>query len=182
MPKPTFQPTVVQVVGYKNTGKTTVVCRLTELLKQSGYTVATMKHDAHDFEMDKEGTDTWCHRQAGADLTIITSPHQTAILQQRSTPLEQLIQAWGNVDFVLVEGFKTASYPKFILVKNEQDIALVHTLEQPIAIIAWPDMLETVSALKLESLPTAPPTVALDDLESMYQLLQAERNRLITSS
>ena len=175
MPEPTYNPTVIQIVGYKNTGKTTIVCRLTELLKQGGYTVATMKHDAHDFEMDKEGTDTWRHQQAGADLTIITSPHQTAIIQRHATPLEQLIHAWGNVDFVLVEGFKTASYPKFILVKNEQDIVLALSLQKPIAIIAWPDMLESVNAQ--QSLQATWPIFALDDIEHMYQLIQDVRNR-----
>ncbi|EFM11798.1 molybdopterin-guanine dinucleotide biosynthesis protein B [Paenibacillus curdlanolyticus YK9] len=176
MPEPTNDPTVIQIVGYKNTGKTTVVCRLTELLKQGGYTVATMKHDAHDFEMDKEGTDTWRHQQAGADLTIITSPHQTAILQKRETPLEQLIQAWGHVDFVLVEGFKTANYPKFILVKSEQDIDLVRTLHKPIAIIAWPDMLDAVSA-RQQSFRAKQPVFALNDIEPMYRLIQQAHSR-----
>ncbi|MDF2834525.1 MAG: molybdopterin-guanine dinucleotide biosynthesis protein B-like protein, partial [Paenibacillus sp.] len=60
------RPAVIQVVGYKNTGKTTIVCQLTSLLKEAGYKVGTIKHDAHEFRMDHPGTDTWKHQQSGA--------------------------------------------------------------------------------------------------------------------
>lgn len=51
-------PAVCQFFGYKNSGKTTLICHLIPLLQQNGFTVAVIKHDAHGFEIDQPGTDT----------------------------------------------------------------------------------------------------------------------------
>lgn len=64
-------PNVLQIVGYKNTDKTTLIERLTERLTALGYRVGTIKHDAHRFEVDHAGTDSWRHRQAGAASEIV---------------------------------------------------------------------------------------------------------------
>ena len=63
---------IIQVVGYKNSGKTTLVSELVRTLTSEGYRVGTLKHDAHDFEPDIPGKDTWQHRKAGAQVTAIT--------------------------------------------------------------------------------------------------------------
>lgn len=127
---------IIQVVGYKNSGKTTLVCELVKELSSSGFRVGTLKHDAHEFEPDVPGTDTWQHRQAGAHITAITSPSRTAWFQEQTTPLEDLITNMREhtLDFLIIEGFKSASYPKAILLRNEQDIDLL-SLTNIIAII-----------------------------------------------
>lgn len=131
------KPFILQVVGYKNTGKTTLICSWLEFLKQQGCRIGTIKHDAHDFSIDHEGTDTWKHQQAGAAAVAITSPNRTAIIQAAETSLNDLIQAMRDMDVVLVEGFKLAAYPKVVLVKSEADLSLIHELQQIIAIMTW---------------------------------------------
>ncbi|CAM4486442.1 molybdopterin-guanine dinucleotide biosynthesis protein B [Paenibacillus endophyticus] len=133
-------PIIIQIVGYKNTGKTTLVCRLTEHLKLAGYKVGTVKRDAHDFQIDTPGTDTWKHQAAGADITAITSANRTAILKPYSEPLDQLLAHMSEVDVVLVEGFKDASYPKIIMIRSAQDTALLNELTNPLAAALWPEM------------------------------------------
>ncbi|WP_127533370.1 molybdopterin-guanine dinucleotide biosynthesis protein B [Paenibacillus kobensis] len=169
------RPVVVQVVGYKNTGKTTIVCRLTESLKQSGYTVATIKHDAHDFDIDHEGTDTWKHTLAGADMTIITSPHRTAMLQREPFSLEQLAERCSHVDWILAEGFKTADYPKLIIVRSIEDAGLAGSLSNPAAVIVWPDTPETVTA-SLHDRPDKLPVIGLNDTDQILRILQHIRD------
>ena len=44
----------------KNSGKTTLICRLLEIFKDKGLKVAVLKHDGHDFVPDVPGTDTYC--------------------------------------------------------------------------------------------------------------------------
>jgi molybdopterin-guanine dinucleotide biosynthesis protein B len=115
---------ILQVVGYKNAGKTTLIGELVRQLAARGLRVGTLKHDAHNFEPDIPGTDTWQHRQAGAVVTAITSPSRTAWVQERATPLEELVSDMANnhsLDVLVIEGFKAAPYPKVVLIRSEQD-------------------------------------------------------------
>ncbi len=152
-------PVVIQVVGYKKTGKTTMVCRLTELLKQAGFTVGTIKHDAHEFEMDKPATDTWLHQSAGADVTAIVSSTRTAILKKKPDSLETLLSGMDSCHYVIVEGFKQADYPKLVMLRREEDASLVLALSNPLAFIVWPDcpadgpLAEVLETTRLSSVP-----------------------------
>lgn len=55
---------VVQICGYKNSGKTTLIAALLPLLKEQGLRVAVIKHDSHGFDIDHKGTDTFRFREA----------------------------------------------------------------------------------------------------------------------
>ncbi len=158
--------TIFQVVGYKNTGKTTMVCRLTELHKQASYSVGTIKRDAHDFQLDTPGTDTWKHQEAGADFTAITSSQRTAIFKQRHEPLSQLISHMQQADVIIIEGFKAADYPKIVLIKTESDLELLEQCTNVLAVAAWPSMLAIASA------QTVSPVYSVNQYEELYKLVQ----------
>ena len=57
---------IFAISGVKNSGKTTLICKLLEIFKEKGLKVAVLKHDGHDFEPDVPGTDTYRQIQAGA--------------------------------------------------------------------------------------------------------------------
>ncbi|GKU76080.1 molybdopterin-guanine dinucleotide biosynthesis protein B [Paenibacillus sp. L3-i20] len=167
-------PLIVQIVGYKNTGKTTMVCRLTEYFKKASYRVGTIKRDAHDFQMDTPGTDTWRHQEAGADITAIASSKRTAIIKQSSDSLEQLISTIRNdTDVILIEGFKEALYPKIIMARNESDLCLLKTLPNIIALAYWPDLMPTIEASRA-TLLTDP-----KELSSTFQFLSITDHKQI---
>ncbi|WP_053374359.1 molybdopterin-guanine dinucleotide biosynthesis protein B [Paenibacillus sp. FJAT-27812] len=159
------QQLIVQIIGYKNTGKTTLVCRLTERFKQAGYTVGTIKRDAHHFQIDKPGTDTWKHQAAGADITAITSSKSTAIMKAYSESLEQLIAQMPEADVVLVEGFKDADYPKIIMIRSEADHELFKIAKNKIVAALWPEA--SLPALTGESIHG----IAVDQIEELFQTL-----------
>ena len=50
---------IVSIVGTSGSGKTTLLVKVISELVSRGYRVATLKHDAHRFEIDKEGKDSW---------------------------------------------------------------------------------------------------------------------------
>lgn len=165
-------PLIIQFVGYKNTGKTTWVCRMTECLKQAGYKVGTVKHDAHDFQMDTPGTDTWKHQAAGADITAISSSNRTAIIKNTADPLKALIAAMDrSVDVILIEGFKTAAYPKIVCAKDVGDLRLLEETTHPIALVCWPDLRADNDVM------TSPramlPVFGYDDYDAVFRLLQS---------
>ncbi|WP_342435687.1 molybdopterin-guanine dinucleotide biosynthesis protein B [Paenibacillus sp. FSL L8-0436] len=137
-------PAVCQIVGYKNSGKTTLICDLIPLLQRHGCTVAVIKHDAHDYEMDHPGTDTWQQRQAGASAIAITSSRKTSVIEERSSSLAELVSAFSSYDYVLVEGFKHEAYPKLVLVHKEEDLSLLNNVQNKVAAAFWEEMKDNV--------------------------------------
>ena len=116
-------PPVVCIVGFSGAGKTTVTVGLVAALKQRGLRVGTIKHDVHGFEMDRPGKDSWRHKQAGASATIISSPAQIGLVMDvdhDQHPLE-LVPLLGEMDIVLVEGFKRADLPKIEVFRPENE-------------------------------------------------------------
>lgn len=128
---------ILQVVGYKNSGKTTLICRLIKELTEKGVRIGTVKHDSHEIRLDAQGTDTWKHSEAGAHVVAITSKDQTAIFKQQPTPLSTLLAAMSDVDLILVEGFKHEAYPKILMIKSEEDIPLIQQLKNVMAVVSW---------------------------------------------
>lgn len=102
------------VASCSNTGKTVLIEGLIKELKNRGYTVATIKHDVHGFDIDKEGKDTWRHRKAGAEAVIISSSKRMALIRevQEEIPLEELIKQVEDFDFIIIEGYKKSKYRK----------------------------------------------------------------------
>ena len=102
------------VASCSNTGKTVLIEGLIKELKNRGYTVATIKHDVHGFDIDKEGKDTWRHRKAGAEAVIISSKERMALIRevQEEIPLEELIKQVEDFDFIIIEGYKKCKYRK----------------------------------------------------------------------
>lgn len=92
--------------AYSGTGKTTLIERLVQTLKAQGLRIAVIKHDGHDFEIDREGKDSWRFTQAGADISVISSAGKTALVEQRPLSLSQAASMIHHVDLILVEGFK----------------------------------------------------------------------------
>ena len=61
---------VVTIVGYSDSGKTTVASALIRALTGEGYRIAYIKHSPHGHESDKPGSDTDRQRDAGAALAV----------------------------------------------------------------------------------------------------------------
>jgi len=59
---------IIQVVGKKDTGKTSAIERAVKILKEKGYSVAVVKHSHH--EIDIQGKDTYRFWEAGSDIVI----------------------------------------------------------------------------------------------------------------
>lgn len=138
------RPRIIQVVGYKNTGKTTMTAALITGLSAKGFNVAAIKHDGHDhFEMDHEGTDSYQFGRAGAAAVAVMSQKRTAIIKQQSTGLEDMLSQFTDYDWIVIEGFKDAPYPKLVMVREAGDLPLAGQLQHVAGIVFWlPELLE----------------------------------------
>jgi len=125
-----MKPPVVSIVAKSGTGKTTLLEKLIGELKRRGYTVGAVKHDAHQFDIDREGKDSWRLTRAGADTMLITSPAKVAMVKQNrhaaEPSLAEAIAAYcGDLDIVLTEGFKKSSMPKIEVHRRERSARLL---------------------------------------------------------
>jgi molybdopterin synthase catalytic subunit len=106
---------VFGVVGPSDSGKTTLVERLTERLATDA-TVATVKHLTHDPDVDSEGKDTARHRAAGAARTYgITDEGDWFATGDARTLSATLDDLAPDHDYVVVEGFSGADLPQVVL-------------------------------------------------------------------
>ena len=114
---------IVSIVGRKNTGKTSLTVKVIEELTKRGYNVASIKHSHHSIEMDKENTDTWKHKQAGANL-VVGVGSTTFFNSRKEMNLNRilfLIKHLDDFDFVIIEGYKSYNYPKIITSPDVRD-------------------------------------------------------------
>lgn len=130
---------VIGFAAFSGTGKTTLIEKLVVCLKAQGYRIAVIKHDAHRFEIDKEGKDSWRFAKAGADMTLISSAEKTAIIEQRHRTFEQNLSMIHDVDLILVEGYKQEQIPKIGICRKAAGKGLPHPAEQYIAVITDDD-------------------------------------------
>lgn len=103
---------VWSLVAQSNTGKTTYLEKLIPALGRLGLTVGVVKHDAHDFEIDYEGKDSWRLSRAGAEVTAVVSSTQAAFVERRPLSPEEAVGRVRGVDLILTEGFKHGPWPK----------------------------------------------------------------------
>lgn len=107
-----YEIPVIAFSAWSGTGKTTIIEKLIASLKKRGLRVAAVKHDAHDFEIDREGKDSWRFTQAGADVTVISSKEKTALIAQRSLTLSEILTGIRDVDIIIAEGFNQEDLPR----------------------------------------------------------------------
>lgn len=98
-------PKVYSFIAWSGTGKTTYLERLISALKARGVSVAAVKHDAHRFDADREGKDSWRFARAGADVVAVADGEKCAVFEYRPASLAGLLARLPETDIVLVEGW-----------------------------------------------------------------------------
>jgi molybdopterin-guanine dinucleotide biosynthesis protein B len=158
MPIPT-----ISVVGNSGAGKTTFLEKLIRELKRRGYRVAAIKHDAHNFQMDHPGKDTYRLAEAGSDVVMISAAHRLALLEnvggERS--LDDLVAMVSDrVDVILTEGYRQAAKAKIEVSRRDFGSELVATPQ---------DLLALVTDQRFE---VDVPHFELDDAQGVADLLE----------
>ena len=131
---------VFGITGWKNTGKTGLVERLVTEISARGFSVSTVKHAHHSFDVDHEGRDSYRHREAGAREVLLSSGNRWALMHElRGAPepaLSALLAKLDPVDLVLVEGYKRDTHPKIEAWRAETQHPLIAPQDPTIKAIA----------------------------------------------
>jgi len=131
---------VYGVTGWKNAGKTGLMERLVAEITGRGFTVSTVKHAHHSFDVDQPGRDSYRHRTAGASEVLLASGQRIALMQElRGAPepsLDDLLARLSPVDLVLIEGYKREAHPKIEAFRAEPGNPLIATDNDTIRAVA----------------------------------------------
>ena len=98
----------IAVIGWKNSGKTTLVSNLVNHLSEK-FKVGVVKHAHHTFDIDHPNTDSYKIREAGSFKTTIVSEKRLAYIEEKNISeinIEELIQLNKGCDILIFEGFK----------------------------------------------------------------------------
>lgn len=150
----------IAFAAYSGTGKTTLIEQIVAHLKAKGYRLAVIKQDAHRVEIDKEGKDSWRFAQAGADMTIVSSPEKTAVIEHRERTLQENLEMVHDVDLILVEGYKNEIFPQIGISRKATGRGLPHAPERYVALVTD----EKITDLTI-------PCFALDDVEGITKFI-----------
>ena len=128
------------VTGYKNAGKTGLMERLVTEITGRGFSVSTLKHAHHAFDVDHPGKDSFRHREAGAHQVVLSSGKRWAMMtewRETSEPsLNELISKMTPVDLILIEGWKRDDHAKIEAHRAETGNPLIAPNDPTIRAIA----------------------------------------------
>ncbi|AIC95698.1 molybdopterin-guanine dinucleotide biosynthesis protein B [Shouchella lehensis] len=139
---------VLQFVGYKNAGKTTFIESLLVYLQRDSYNIATIKHHGHGGEPDGM-TDSRRFLEKGATSSLVegdgTIHLATTVGDGSLKQLVQMQEVLCQPDLILIEGWKQASFPKVVCLRDDQDQDLL-SLDSICCVL-------TASSLRGEAVP-----------------------------
>ncbi|MBO3444748.1 molybdopterin-guanine dinucleotide biosynthesis protein B [Clostridium sp. CCUG 7971] len=159
---------VINIIGSSsNVGKTFLIEGLIKELTKRNLKVATIKHDIHGFDIDKEGKDTYKHRKAGAQTVIISSKNRLAMINEleEEKKLDDIINMIDNKDIILVEGYKKSNLRKIEVFRDGISKEIISPKEKLIAIASDID-------ISFEEIPV----IHKEDYKLLADLIEKEKD------
>ncbi|MBU3109972.1 molybdopterin-guanine dinucleotide biosynthesis protein B [Clostridium lacusfryxellense] len=162
------QTLILSIVATKsNTGKTTLIEKLIIKLKLRNYSVGVLKHDAHKFDIDKEGKDSFKFSAAGADNVIISSSNKLAMIKKlrAEVPIDEILLLFKDIDIILIEGYKNNNYPKIEVHRKCVDSNLLCTSSNY-------KLSEFIALASDEELDVGIPLLDLNDIDTICDFIE----------
>ncbi|PKR82751.1 molybdopterin-guanine dinucleotide biosynthesis protein B [Heyndrickxia camelliae] len=133
---------IFQIVGYQNSGKTTIIQEITERAKKAGLKIGSIKHHGHSGTPTKESNekDSEKHLQAGAVYAAVEGNGELIIKNQFNYwSLDEILDIYRHLslDLILIEGYKHSQLPKAVIIRSKEDLPLLKELSNVQAVITW---------------------------------------------
>mgnify|MGYP006281723035 CR=1 FL=1 len=133
-------------------------------LKKRKYSVATIKEIHYeDFAIDKSGTDTSRHKNAGAELVTARGYHETDILYPDKLPINKILKHYDH-EYIVIEGVEKGNFPKIISARTEKEIE--ERLDDTVIAITG------VIANRIDEYKGLPVINSLEDIEKLVDLIE----------
>lgn len=156
-------PPIVAIVGYSQSGKTTLIEKLIPEMISRGYKVASAKHTHHHVVPDDAEKDSWRHLQAGGAAVVLSSPRAIVMTKATTgeTGLAEISRLLGEeYDLVIAEGFK-----------GDPEVAKIEVHRKA----AGPLLIDVVNLLAIvsdEPLDSKVRQVALEDVAGLADIIE----------
>ena len=113
-------PIISIIAPSSGTGKTTFIERLIPRLSDLNIKVGVVKSDAHGFNLDVEGKDSFRFQRAGAQSVAVVSPNGWFMIQKTDSRIEfeQITNKMDNIDLILTESRTHGTCPAISLYRG----------------------------------------------------------------
>lgn len=159
---------VIGLAGWSGAGKTTLIVKLIPYLCERGFSVSTLKHAHHAFDVDQPGKDSYLHREAGAREVLVASDRRFALMHElrgaAEPTLAELLRRMDRADLVLIEGYKRDAHAKIEVHRAANGKSWLYPGDASIAAVATDAS---------EGVPAHLPHAHLDDIQAIAGLLLA---------
>jgi len=158
----------VAFTGPSNSGKTTLIVNISNMLQKYGYKVCIVKHDPKDKAIfDVEGKDSWKFSQTGADVVVV-SPNKTTLFKQSNSSINEIIELFDDFDYLLVEGLKTLPLPRIAIFREKLDEKYFDVT----------DAIATDATILKESIPKSCVHLDLNNTKSIIEWIDKNGNKI----
>ena len=127
---------VYSIIGFSGSGKTTLIEKVICEIKDRGLRVAVWKHDAHEFEVDHEGKDSYRITKAGADMTVLSSASKAVIMENRVIDVDTILGNIHDVDLILTEGYKHGEWKKIAINRTASGKGMAISLDESFVVMS----------------------------------------------
>ena len=149
----------IAVIGWKNSGKTTLVSNLVKFFDSQDINVGVIKHAHHSFDIDHPNTDSYKIRKSGAFKTTIVSNKRLAVIEERADDneidLKSIIDMNKDCQILILEGFKKNNdIPKIeVFLKKNKKEYLYKNVEKVNLLVTDDDKSHPLKVLSHDQIP-----------------------------
>ncbi len=127
---------VFSFIAYSNTGKTTYIVELIAELTRRGVRVGAIKHDAHEFEIDKQGKDSWRFARSGAQVVAVVSQTKCAVMDYRPVSFAETVSRIKDVDIIIAEGWHSEAENRIAVYRSDSGSPLKAPARDCLAVVS----------------------------------------------
>ena len=157
---------IIKFIGYSGSGKTTLIEKIVKKLCDEGVRVATIKHDVHGLDIDKEGKDSYRYSKAGAKVSVVSSPDMTVYKIHNQLSLDEIISNVKDVDLIIVEGYSSdGKMPTISVARKDAKKGIKGELDGIVAIVS------DYSELEIKKLGYKGKMFSLEEIDGIIQFI-----------
>ncbi len=163
-------PYFIGFVGHSGSGKTTLIEKLIMLFYKKGKVVGAIKHDAHSFEIDYPGKDSYRLKHAGAKKIVLSSMEKFALIEDRTyeVPLDDIKDMFSDCDIVFIEGYKLEDIPKIEVHRKDTNYQyLIENGVKNIIMVATDELDKDFGVAAID----------INDIDSIADFIEKQANR-----
>lgn len=144
---------IISFVGHSGSGKTTLIEKVIRILTERGIVIGTIKHTHHNFQIDREGKDSYRHFHAGAVASMIISEEKMAFIKRKEVLSAEYLanKYFSDCELVIVEGFKDDETLKIEVFRKELNREPLYKKLKNVIAVATDTSLDGIKNLNINS-------------------------------